>query len=65
MTAADSAHAGRAGSGGHRAWVIPVVSDDRELYRASCSCGWNRPEVNTKRENALRAARRHAQEARE
>lgn len=34
-------------------------------YRAVCAgCGWQRKTVNAKRENAVRAARRHCREAR-
>lgn len=36
----------------------------RYVFRGACSCGWRAPVTNTKRENAVRAARRHVEEAR-
>ena len=51
------------GSGGHHPKAVPVFTHHYTEFRAVCSCGWYRAELNTKRENAVRAARRHAKEA--
>ena len=47
----------------HHALAIPEPHGVGWRFRAACSCGWRRDETNKKRENAIRAARRHAQEA--
>lgn len=47
------------GGGRHHAYTVPFGL----LYRAACSCGWRGEYANRKRQNAVRIARRHAQEA--
>lgn len=54
---------GGRGWGGHHPTASPVFGGPVLAFRAICSCGWYRQATNTKRENAVRAARRHAQEA--
>lgn len=54
------------GGGGHHPIVVIETIGNvawTALYRAACSCGYRRETTNTKRENAIRAARRHVQEA--
>lgn len=43
----------------HHAYAVPFGL----LHRGACSCGWRAEFANTKRENAVRQARRHVQEA--
>lgn len=61
----SAAHGGGGlGRGGrHYALAAPVFGGRRLEYRAWCPCGYYRQQTNTKRENAIRAARRHVQEA--
>ena len=46
-----------------RHYPLVVAEPTTQQYRGACSCGWQREQTNSQRENAIRAARRHCQEA--